>query len=306
MSTRDAAEFLLLAAVWGASFLFMRIAVPEFGPLPLMLLRCGIAAMTLLLVLSLRGGLSGLRAHARPLFVVGVINSAVPFVLLGYATLTLSAGITSIVNSLAPLWSALIAFVWFGNRLTRAQIVGLGLGSLGVAVLVSGAGHLASGSDAQETSAGTLALPFVAAIAATAAYGLAANYSRLRLQGVDPLVVATGSQVSASMALLLPGLWLWPASGAVSSGTWPVVVVLGVVSTGFAYLLYFRLLRSIGATHTIAVTFVIPVFGVFWGWWFLAERISLTSAIGALIIVLGTALVTGLLRVTRRQALPSE
>ncbi len=299
MSRRDLAEFLLLAAIWGGSFLFMRVAAPALGPVTLMLLRCSIAAAFLLLVLGLRGGLSGLGGLARNagnLAIVGVVNSAIPFVLLGYATLTLSAGITSILNSLAPLWSALIAFAWFGDRLTRSQLCGLGLGVFGVSTLVAGAGK---SGDTTTFMAGlsSLALPFTAAVAATAAYGLAANFSRRRLQGVDPLVIATGSQLSASMALLLPGLWLWPETHLMNGSLWLAVVTLGIVCTGVAYLLFFRLIRSVGPTRTVSVTFVIPVFGVALGWWFLDERITLLSLSGALVIVLGTALATGVLRV---------
>ena len=299
MSPRDTLEFLALAAIWGASFLFMRVAAPEFGPIPLMLVRCAIGAATLLAVLTYLGRLSGLGANAGKLLAIGVLNSAVPFVLLGYATLSLSAGVTSILNSLAPLWSALIAFFWLGDRLTRLQVLGLACGVVGVGVLVGG------GTDGSATgeSLGTRLLPFAAGILATVFYGFAANAARRYLVGVPPLATATGSQLGASAALLVPGLLLWPQASATttapSSGVWFAAITLGVLCTGVAYLLFFRLIASVGATRTIAVTFVIPVFGVGWGAWFLGERIDAATVIGAVIVVLGTALTTGVLKVRR-------
>ena len=317
MSPRDTLEFLALAALWGASFLFMRIAAPELGPVPLMLLRCAIGAATLLPVLLYHGKGRELLANAGPLLLLGALNSALPFVLLGYATLTLTAGVTSIVNSLAPLWTALIAFLWLGDRLTRLQILGLVLGAVGVAVLVGGGGDTGREAGIAADRAGALARvapSFAAAIAATACYGLAANFARRSLVGVHPFATATGSQLAASAVLLVPGLLLWPeaaplatlsagdpsgatagATGAVTGSVWLAAIALGVLCTGLAYLLFFRLITNIGATRTIAVTFVIPLFGVGWGAWLLDERIDATSVVGAAVIVLGTALTTGVL-----------
>lgn len=316
MSARNTLEFLALAAIWGASFLFMRIAAPVFGPVALMLIRCGVGAITLLVILLyLRKGADLLAAAGR-LSLVGVLNSAIPFVLLGYATLSLSAGVTSILNSLAPLWAAAIAFLWLGDRLTRAQIVGLALGAVGVAVLVSGGDEAAtalttaSAGDAAATtaptrSAGDTLLPFAAGILATAFYGFAANYTRRHLSGVHPLATATGSQLSATAFLLIPGILLWPDAvpdqPLPDTGIWVAAIILGVVCTGIAYLLFFRLIANIGATRTIAVTFVIPLFGVGWGYLFLGERIDLATAVGAAVIVLGTALTTGALLGEKRE-----
>ena len=301
MSSRDTAAFLALAAIWGASFLFMRVAAPVFGPVPLMLLRCAVGAATLVPMLLLFGRPADLLANARHVAIAGVLNSAVPFVLLGVATLVLSAGVTSIMNSLAPLWSAGIALAWLGDRLTRLQVLGLCLGVAGVAVLASG--DLAAGAGSADL--GTAALPFLAALAATAFYGLSANYARRFLSGVDPLALATGSQLSATLALLVPGVLLWPdlsASAGAAPGIvgWGSVLALGTVCTGLAYLLFFHLIGSVGATRTIAVTFVIPVFGVGWGAWLLGERVDASTLAGGAIIVLGTALTTGVLTARRR------
>jgi len=315
MSKRDVAEFLALAAIWGASFLFMRVAAPAFGPMPLMLVRCAIGALTLLIVLVHQGKVRTLTARAGPLLAIGVINSAIPFVLLGYATLSLTAGVTSILNSLAPLFSALIAFAWLGDRLTRAQMLGLALGVIGVVVLMGGGTDLASGGlpggvtpDGSRVATGLAErlFPFAVGILATLFYGLSANIARRHFTGVDPLATATGSQIGATAALLVPGVLLWPeataASPAPDTGIWVAALALGVVCTGVAYLLFFRLIASVGATRTIAVTFVIPLFGVGWGALFLGERIDAMTLAGGAIIMLGTALVTGVLRGRRAVA----
>lgn len=316
MSARDTVEFLALAAIWGASFLFMRVAAPEFGPLSLMLVRCAIGAATLLPVLLWHGEGRELLGNAGRLLVVGTLNSAIPFVLLGVATLSLTAGVTSILNSLAPLWAALIAWLWLGDRLTRAQVLGLCLGAVGVAILVGGGGGTEAGAatgaatgpgTAPSTLAATL-LPFAAGVLATLFYGVGANVARRFLGGVHPLVTATGSQLGATLVLLVPGLLLWPDGAGVGAGggaggatspsgsAWLSAIVLGVVCTGVAYLLFFRLIASVGATRTIAVTFVIPLFGVGWGTLFLGEAVDLATLAGGVIIVLGTALTTGGLR----------
>jgi len=295
MSVRDLAEFLALATVWGASFLFMRIAAPELGPVPLMLLRCAIGAATLLPVLWWHGAWPALRRSWAAIAVVGVINSAIPFVLLGVASLSLAAGTTSILNALAPLWTAAFAFALFGDRLTRRQCVGLALGVAGVALLTG------TGAAGGETvGRGGVALAFAAAIAATAAYGIGANITRARLRGVEPLAVATGSQLSASAVLLVPALLWWPEPSVPHAGTapatlWLSVIALGTVCTGLAYLLFFRLIARLGATRTVSVTFVIPVSGVLWGALLLDEVVDAWTLGGAAVIVLGTALATGIL-----------
>lgn len=287
MLSRNLVEFLLLAAIWGASFLCMRIAAPELGAIPVALLRCAIGAMTLLVVLVVIGQCQGLREHALTTGLIGLVNSAIPFVLLGYATLTLTAGITSVLNSLAPLWAAVVAFYWLGDRLTRQQAVGLALGVIGVSVLVGGA-HGAG--DAPDFS--TTALAFGAGVLATVAYGFGANMARLRTAGINPLVVATGSQIGATLALLIPGIASWPDKTPTDVGLWWAIGALGIVCTGLAYLLFFRLVASVGATRTVAVTFVIPVFGIAWGMLLLDEMLTPLIVLGAVIVVLGTILTT--------------
>ena len=298
MSPRNAIEFVLLAAIWGASFLCMRIAAPELGPTSVALLRCAIGAVTLLCIFFAQGALPTFKDKLSGIALVGVVNSAIPFVLLGYASLSLSAGVTSILNSLAPLWTAAIAFAWYKDRLSRLQVLGLILGTVGVVILVSG-----SGSATPALSMSTVVMAFVAAVAATAAYGFGANIARGKLTGVNPLAVAAGSQVAATLALLGPGIATWPETTPTDARLWIAVLLLGVVCTGIAYLLFFRLIGSLGATRAVAVTYIIPVFGIAWGMLVLQEQLTPMIVLGAVIIVAGTALTTAF-GATRKRANP--
>jgi len=284
MRSRDAVDLLLLGALWGASFLFIRVAVPHFGPLALIELRVAIAALALLPLVAWRGGLGALASRAWPVCVVGLVNSAIPFVLLAYATLTFTAGAMSILNSTAPLFGAIVAHVWLKERLTPARIGGLALGLAGVAVLAG---------DRVAATGPRVALALVAALGAGLFYGIGASYAKKRLAGVSPLAVAGGSQAAAAVALLPFALAAWPAAP-VPLRAWGAVVLLAVASTAVAYVLYFRLIASVGPTRAIAVTFLIPAFGVFWGRVVLGEPVTPQMISGAALVLGGTALSIGL------------
>jgi drug/metabolite transporter (DMT)-like permease len=276
-------ELLLLAAIWGASFLFMRIAAPEFGPIPLMALRVAIAALVLAPVLRTASARQQLRSHLWPLCVIGVTNSAVPFCLLAYASLSVNAGMDSVLNATTPLWAALIASIAFHGSMSRSQMFGLLTGFAGVIVLVH-----------DTLVAGTPGVPLAIAAALIAAlfYGFAVNYSKRSLAGVQPSVVAAGSQLFAALALWPLALTCWPRHP-VNLTTWGYVVVLGVVCTALAYLLYFRLIARAGATYAASVTFLIPVFGVLWGAVCLGEKLTPSMFVGCAIVLSGTAIASG-------------
>jgi drug/metabolite transporter (DMT)-like permease len=289
MSRRDLFDLLLLAALWGASFLFLRYAVPAFGPVALIEVRVALAAAVLLPWLWWRGGGAALLTHWRPLLTVGLLNSALPFVLLSYATLTLTAGVASILNATTPLWTAAVAVVWLGQRFGRRQWLGLALGWLGVAILVWGKVDLRPGS-----SGFAVALSVGACLLATFAYGVAANFTRRRLSSVEPRAVAAGSQASAAVLLLPPALLWWPSPPPPATA-WLAALALGLACTALAYLLYFRLLARIGALRAASVTFLIPVFATLWGALFLAEALTLQMLAGAAVVFAGTALALNLL-----------
>lgn len=304
MKPQNILQLLILAALWGASFLFIRVGVTDFGVAPLMALRVGIGAAFLLVVLvaqrPLRQSATLLRTHAWPLLVVGIFNSAAPFCLFAYAELTLSAGVTSVINATTPLWGGLIGFLWLRDRLSALRTLGLVIGFLGVLMLVwdqIAAPNGAAGSSANGAGSGALgtALAAAAALGATALYGIAANCTKRYLTGVDAPTVAAGTMTGATIVLLPLAVIYWP-SAPISLHAWGAVLALGIACTGVAYMLFFHLIAVAGPTRAITVTFVIPVFGILWGALFLGESVSPGMLEGCAVILAGTALATGLVK----------
>jgi drug/metabolite transporter (DMT)-like permease len=297
MTPVNIVQLLILAALWGASFLFIRIGVADFGVAPLMALRVGIGALFLVVVLiirrPLRASIDTLRQRAWPLAVVGVLNSAAPFCLFAYAELTLSAGVTSVINATTPLWGALVAFAWLKDRLNALRSVGLAIGFAGVLMLVWDQ-IVAPGAGSAATPA-TTALAAAAALGATLLYGIAASYTKRHLMGVDALSVATGTMIGATIVLLPFAIAQWPAAP-VTLHAWASILGLGIGCTGIAYMLFFHLIAVAGPARAITVTFVIPVFGILWGALFLGERVSAGMLAGCAVILVGTALATGVVK----------
>lgn len=297
MKPSHVVQLLVLAALWGASFLFIRVGVTEFGVAPLMALRVSIGAIVLLIMLALRGtpraSIATLRERAVPLFVVGVLNSAAPFCLFAFAELTLSAGTTSVINATTPLWGALVAFVWLKDRLTPLRTLGMLIGFSGVVSLVWG--QIDTSHGALAPSASTQALAALAATGAAMFYGVAASYTKRHLTGVDSLTIATGSMIGGSLALIPFAVASWPA-GPISLHAWGAVLSLGVACTGVAYLIFFHLINVAGPARAITVTFVIPVFGILWGALFLNEQVNAGMLEGCAIVLVGTALATGVVK----------
>lgn len=285
MKVFDLAELTLLAAIWGASFLFMRLGAHEFGAIPMAGVRVMGASLMLIPLLAMRQGLGELRSEWRLLLFLGVLNSALPFVLFGFAALSITAGMSSILNATTPLWGALVAWLWLSQGLALTRLIGLALGFAGVLFL---------SWDQASFKPGGSGWAILACLLATLCYGTAANFTKQRLSHISPLTVATGSQLSASVALALPTSLLWPATPP-GLQAWVSVVLLALLCSGVAYILYFRLMARIGPTNTMSVTFLLPVFAVLWGYSFLAEIFTLQMAIGCGIVLLGTALAVGVL-----------
>jgi drug/metabolite transporter (DMT)-like permease len=288
VAPRDAVDLVLLGALWGAAFLFTRIAVPEFGPVALILVRALVAALVLSALLAARGGLREARANARALAILGALNTAVPFTLFAFATMTLPAGLSSVLNATVPLFGAVIGVGWLGERMSALRVAGLLTGFAGVIVLAWG--RLAAAGDR---------LAVLAALAATVLYAVAAHYTRRRLGGVTPIAVATGSLIAATVLTLPFGAAFWPVANP-SALAWACAVALGIGCTALAYLLYFRLIARLGAVAALAVTYLIPVFGVTWGAIFLDERLPASAFTGALLVLTGVALTT------RRTGIPAR
>jgi len=282
MSPTNIARLLLLAAIWGASFLFIRIAVPALGPAFLMNGRVLFAALFLLLVALLLKKRLLLAEHWQHYLKLGFINSALPFLLFAYAAGVLTASLLSVLNATAPIWGAVIGILFYRQPLSAKVVLGLALGVTGVAILV--------GFDPVLLQPGAL-WAVAAAASAACCYGIATHYTR-RAKAVEPFANAHGSMWGA-LCCLLPATVLFPVQQAMTPGVAAAVLALGVICTGVAYLLYFKLVQEVGATSTLTVTFLIPVFGVFWGWLFLQEQVGWHTLAGSLTVLTGTALVTG-------------
>jgi drug/metabolite transporter (DMT)-like permease len=278
----DLIRLLLLAAIWGASFLFIRIAVGSLGPAGLMAGRVALAAMFLACVGWWLGRQLSWRGRLRHFLLLGLLNSALPFFLFAYAARWLTASVLSVLNATAPLWGALLGALLFRQAVSLQMGLGLALGIVGVAVLV--------GFDPVLLKEGAVAA-VAAAAGAACCYGLATHYTRRAVQ-VEPFANAHGSMWGALCWLLPLALFSPPPAvpGAVATSA---LLALGVICTGVAYLLYFGLVRDIGATPTLTVTFLIPVFGVSWGALFLNEAVGWHTLAGGLTVLCGTAMVTG-------------
>ncbi|MBH9552965.1 DMT family transporter [Inhella gelatinilytica] len=284
MKLRDAVDLLALAAIWGASFLFMRLASPAFGPLTLAFLRVAGAAALLVPILAAQSGLSVWQNKWHLLGVVGLLNSALPFALYAFAALHLPTGLSSILNATVPMWSALVAWLWLGLPPTRGRILGLLLGLLGVVALVAAKTGLSLDASAWAVAACLLA---------TLNYAVGAVATQRWLGTMPSLAVAAGSQLGAALWLLPLGLWAWPHQ-APDPVAWAHLGALSLLCTGIAYLFYFRLMGRLGATNTVTVTFLIPVFALVWGAIFLGEVLSPALLAGGGLILVGTSLALGL------------
>ena len=279
----DVIDLLLLAAIWGSSFLFIRLSVGDFGPIALSGMRTLIAGVTLLPILFLSKKIAVIRTYWRSIIIVGLFNSALPFIFFNFATMTLPAGTMSIINALTPLWGAAIAWVWLKDKLPPLRMLGLMVGFAGILVLVW---DKLSFSDTASIYA------VIAGVSAPIFYGIAASYTKKYLMDADPIATAAGSLVAAGLMLLPFTLYTWPSTP-ITGGAWAALVGLGLLCTAVAYVLYYRLLIRVGPPRAMTVTFLIPVFGVLWGWLFLGESITLRIVLGGGVILLGTALATG-------------
>ncbi|TDP75002.1 DMT family transporter [Roseateles toxinivorans] len=288
MKAFDFGELTLLAAIWGASFLFMRLGAHEFGPIAMAAMRVTGASLMLLPLLALRSGQAGLgqlRTAWRPLFLVSLMNCSLPFICFSYAALSITAGLSSIMNATTPLFGAIVAWIWLSQRLSPLRMLGLAIGFAGVIFLAW---------DKASFKTGGSGWAIVACLVAAASYGVAAIFNKRYLSHVAPLAVATGSQMFSALTLAVPAALLWPAVNP-SAQAWMGVTLLALLCSGVAYILFFRLMSRVGPTNTIAVTFLIPVFAVVWGFAFLGEAFNLQMAIGCAIVLAGTALAVGLI-----------
>jgi drug/metabolite transporter (DMT)-like permease len=286
MRPRDVIELLLLSVLWGGAYLFTRAAVPAFGPAPLVSMRLGIAALMLLPIVAWQGNLAQLRQRPLALFNVGVPFTALPFLMMTWGALHVTAGLSAVLNATAPMFAALIAHFVIKDRLGASRSAGLVLGFVGVLILMG------SGGVSLKTADGPLA---VAAVLGTALiWSVGATYTRHRMAGIDPLVVTCGSLGAASL-VLAPLAWAtWPATPP-GARAWAEMAFLGLFSSGLGMWMYFRLLSRIGAVRAMSVTFLSPLVAMVSGAVYLGEALTLQMLAGCAIVLLGTALSLGLI-----------
>ncbi|MFA5520743.1 MAG: DMT family transporter [Castellaniella sp.] len=285
MPLKDLRDLFLLASIWGSSFLFLRLAVHDFGPVPLIETRIGIGAAFLVAVAVATRRLPIILRHWRVITVGGIISVLLPFLLWGYAAQHLTAGFMAIVNALAPLFGAIVARLWLGEHLTRMRMAGLAIGFGGIVILVW---------DSLSMPVPGQLWSIAASIGAPLCYGIAASFMTRYFKGLDPIACAAGSIASSALLLLPLTLVTWPATP-VSGISWLSALLLGLACTGIAYIIFYRLIENVGPSKSITVTFLVPPFGVFWGAVVLDEAVTWPVIMGAGTVLLGTLLATGVL-----------
>jgi drug/metabolite transporter (DMT)-like permease len=282
MAASDVARLLVLAGLWGGSFVFIRVAVPTMGPLWLAFSRPALAFVVLFGVAVAQSSVPALRERWREYLIVGTVNSALPFALYAFAEQTVNASTAAILNATSPFFGAAIAAVWLKEPLRLRQVAGMGLGIGGVVWLV--------GWHAEPLSA-PMVVAMLACLAAALCYGIASVYSKLRMSAVPSTAIALYSQLMAAI-VLAPAVSLAPLPVAPSALVAANVLALSLASTAYAYRLYFRLIANVGPARALTVTFLIPLFGVLWGVAFLSEPLASNMIFGGALILAGTWLAT--------------
>lgn len=284
MSPANLLRLISLAAIWGASFAFMRVVAPTFGGIGTMWLRIGIAGLALIVYALIMREQLGLARHWKHYLFIGLMNSALPFALFAFAMKTLPAGYGAILNATAPFFGVLFAAVMIGERLTAIRVAGLMIGFFGVALIVNlGSVELSP----------KVAIAIGACIVATASYGFISVYIKKYVKDAPNMGLAAGTLMLASFAtapIAIPLTnWSLPSLPVALS-----LLALALLCSSVAYVLYYRLIVDVGPTKAISVTFLIPVFGVIWGIFFLDEHLTLGATIGGLLVLYGMTLVLGL------------
>lgn len=281
-------DFVLLAVLWGSSFLFMREGAHEFGPFPTSWVRVTLAALMLTPVLVWRREVPVLVVHWRQAMSAGVLNAGIPFACYAYALMHINTGLTSILNATTPLFGAVIAWFWLGDKLNATRALGLAMGFTGVVLLAS---DVPGGISFKEGGSG---LAVAACLVATFCYGISGSFTKRYLQNVPSLVTTTGSLWGASLGLGIPALLTWPDTTP-SLHAWAALGIAGLMCTALAYVLFFRLMTRTGPARAMTVTYLIPVFANLLGVIFLDEVVTHWMMGCAVVIVAGTALASGLI-----------
>ena len=282
----DALLLILLAAIWGSSFVFMRATADVFGPIALIAIRISVAALFFLVFLLQKKRQQEFFNHWKILFLVGSMNSAIPFSLLAYASLHLSGGTVSIINATTPVFTALIAHFWLKNIMTKLQFTGMAISISGLIFLVW---------DKVSWSIGSW-LPLLAGVAAGLLYGIASTTTKKYLSDVSVMTATAGSLFFSAILIIIVSLFFLPDFNNIHSIDWVYAITLGILCTAIAFIIYFKLVKNIGPARTASVTFLIPIFAFLWGYILLGELVTTRMWIATGIILLGMGFVTGIIR----------
>ncbi|MFT4255374.1 MAG: DMT family transporter [Pseudoxanthomonas sp.] len=266
-------DLLLLGAIWGASFLFMRVAASQVPAAVMVEVRLALGALVLLPALWRSRALFPPRLWPK-LALIGAVNSAIPFLLFGWAAHSAPAGVSAISNAMVVLFTALVGFAFFGEHIGRRRGIAIATGLLGVVVLASG----------RTAGGGHVGMAVAAGVAASLLYGIGLHLVRRHLSGLPPAALASASLLASAVLVLPLAVADWPQQ-AVAAKSWLAVAALGVLCTGLAYVLFYRLVARVGAGRTSTVTYLVPVFGVAWGWLLLGEALTPAMAVAALLIL---------------------
>lgn len=286
VTRRDIALLLLLSAIWGSSFLFIKLGVDELEPAVVVLGRLVVGVAILLPLLAGRGGLTPLRGHLAALLFLGLVNNAIPFWLLGFAETRIDSGLTAVIQAAAPIFTVLLA-----SRLDPTQgvggarLAGIAVGFVGVALLVG----------VQE---GGEVLAAAAVIGTALCYAVSVLFAGRTVRSVPPLQLSIG-QLACGALFIAPLALAQLPSERPSTGAVAAVVALGALGSGIAYLIYFALIASAGASRAILVTYLVPAFALVYGAVFLDEEVTLVALTGLTLVLAGTALATGAARLPR-------
>lgn len=296
MNTKDIGALFALAALWGASFLFIRIASPAIGPLLTIQGRVTIAAIALLIYMLMIGQSTQFKQRWKQYLIIGALNAAIPFTLIAFAALHLNASMSAIINSMTPLFTALVVWGWMKEKMNKQKWLGILTGISGVIILVGW-------SPIPLTSEVVMAI--ILSVLSTVAYSFAGVYAKQSFSGVPPLSVAYGQQLGAALLLIPFTLFNLPESTSdISTIAAFSVLGLALLCTAVAYLLYFYLIESVGPTKTLSVTFLIPLFGMVWGAVFLNEQVTAGMLVGLIVILSSIFLILDIqiLRVVKKTA----
>ncbi|MCU0870576.1 MAG: DMT family transporter [Burkholderiales bacterium] len=284
MRARDAADLALLGTIWGGSYLLTRVGVPAFGPFAFIALRVGAGALVVAALLAWRRELGTLTERPFAQAVAGLLNSSVPFVMIAWALLHLTAGLVAIVGALSAPMTGVVARVWTGERLTWGKVAGLVAGVIGVAVLTG---------DRAGVTGDQFALPVTAVLGGALCYAIGGLWTKRRCAGIASTTLAAGSLGWAALAVAPLAWWTWP-DAPIATSAWVIVLIVGTLCTGAAYLLYYRLIARAGPQTAILVTFLVPVTGMLWGMAMLDEPVTWRMLVGCAVILSGTAAATGM------------